>query len=199
MRNHNPLDALLPKTRQGILAALLLRPEKPWYVSELARWMDVTPSSLQRELADLTNAGILKTHRQGRMVYYQANAELPIFPELKGMLMKTAGLVDVIAEALTPLKTKIKVAFVYGSIASGQEEPESDVDLLIVGMLKSVELVLPLRKASSTLQREVNPVLYSPNEFTKKQMSKDHFVSSVLEKPKLFVMGSADELANSLS
>ena len=75
MRNTKPLDALLPKTRQGILAALLVQPEKTWYVSELARRMGVPSSSLQRELLDLTTAGILKTHRQGRMVYFQANAD----------------------------------------------------------------------------------------------------------------------------
>jgi len=67
MRNMHPLDALLPKTRQGILAATLVHPEKAWYVSELARRMGVPSSSLQRELQDLTSAGILKSHRQGRM------------------------------------------------------------------------------------------------------------------------------------
>ena len=199
MRQVSPLDALLPKTRQGILAALLLRPEKPWYVSELARWMHVPSSSLQRELADLTSAGILKTYRQGRMAYYQANTELPIFPELKSLLIKTAGLVNVLAEALSSLGPKIKVAFVYGSIASGREEPDSDIDLFIVGTLKSIELALPIRKASATLHREVTPMLYSPSEFVKKQMSKDHFVTRVLEKPKLIVIGSADDLAGPAS
>ena len=189
MHQSGPLDALMPKTRQGVLAALFLRPEKAWYVSELARWMNVSPSSLQRELADLTSAGILKIHRQGRMVYYQANTQLPIFPELKGLLIKTAGLINVLAEALGPLESKIQVAFVYGSIASGREEPDSDIDLLIVGTLKSVELALPLRKANATLHRQVNPMLYSPIEFTKKHMSKDHFLSGVLSKPKLIVMG----------
>src|SRR5436853_7800332 len=117
MRNVNPLDALLPKTRQGILAAMLVRPEKTWYVSELARRMRVPPSSLQRELQGLAEAGILKTHKQGRMVYYQANTESPVFSDLRGLLVKTAGLVDVLADALKPLAGKLRLAFVYGSIA----------------------------------------------------------------------------------
>ena len=104
MRNIHSLDALLPKTRQGILAAMLVQPGRAWYVSELARRMKVPSSSLQRELQDLTQAGILKSHRQGRMAYYQANADSPLFPDLRGLLLKTAGLVDVLAEAMKPLE-----------------------------------------------------------------------------------------------
>src|SRR5271169_4999673 len=118
MRKKRSLDALLPKTRQGILAATLVQPKKAWYVSELARRMGVPSSSLQRELQDLTAVGILKTHRQGRMAYYQANADSPFFPELRGLLLKTAGLVDVLVDALKPLGAKLHLVFVYGSIAS---------------------------------------------------------------------------------
>jgi DNA-binding transcriptional ArsR family regulator len=107
MRKMRTLDALLPKTRQGTLGATLVQLEKAWYVSELARRMGVPASSLQRELHDLSEAGILKTHRQGRMVYYQANRDSPIFPDLRGLLLKTAGLVDVLAQALRPVATKI--------------------------------------------------------------------------------------------
>ena len=104
----------MPRTRQGILAALLVQPDRPWYVSELARRMGVTPSSLQRELEALTDAGILKSHRQGRMAYYQSNVDSPLYPDLRGLLLKTAGLTDVLADALRPLAGKVQVAFVYG-------------------------------------------------------------------------------------
>ena len=103
MRNLRILDALLPKTRQGILEAKLVQTEKSWYISEMERRMGVPSSSLQRELHDLTEAGILKSHRQGHMVYYQANADSPVFSDLRGLLFKTAGLVDVLANALKPL------------------------------------------------------------------------------------------------
>ena len=110
MRNIRALDALLPKTRQGILAATHIRPDKAWYASELARRMGVPSSSLQRELHDLTAAGILKAHRQGRMAYYQANPESPVFTDLRGLLLKTAGLVDVLADALKPLAKKLRLS-----------------------------------------------------------------------------------------
>ena len=194
MRNTSSLDALLPKTRQGILAATLVQPEKAWYVSELARRMEVPPSSLQRELQDLTDAGILKSHRQGRMVYYQANQDSPLYSDLRGLLLKTTGLVDVLADALTPLASKLLLAFVYGSIASGEERSDSDIDLLVVGTATPAALAVPLRHAREILGREINPTVYSPAEFAKKRAAKDHFLTRVLAKPKLLVLGSEDEL-----
>lgn len=195
MRYLSSLDALLPKTRQGILAAVLVRPDKAWYASELARRMGVTPSSLQRELRDLTGAGILKSHRQGRMAYYQANRESPLFEDLRGLLLKTAGLVDVLADALKPMAAKITWAFVYGSIASGHEQNDSDLDLMIIGRISPADVPLPLRRARELLGREINPTVYAPAEFAKKLAVKDRFLAQVLAKPKLHVLGSEDELA----
>jgi DNA-binding transcriptional ArsR family regulator len=194
MRNVRSLDALLPKTRQGILAAMLVQPEKAWYVSELARRMSVPSSSLQRELQDLTEAGILKGHRQGRMAYYQANADSPLFADLRGLMLKTAGLVDVLAEALKPLTAKLRVVFVYGSIASSKEQSDSDIDLMVVGSVAPAELALPLRHARELLGRDINPTSYTLAEFNKKRAAKDHFLTRVLDKPKLFVIGSKNEL-----
>ena len=194
MRNIRTLDALLPKTRQGILAATLVQPEKAWYVSELARRMGVPASSLQRELHDLSEVGILKTHRQGRMVYYQANTDSPVFPDLRGLLLKTAGLVDVLAEAVKPLAARLRTAFVYGSIAAGNEQSDSDIDLMIVGQVSPTELALPLRRARELLGREINPTVYTPAEFDKKRAANDPFLKQVLDKPRLFVLGNKDEL-----
>jgi predicted nucleotidyltransferase len=194
MRNLRPLDALLPKTRQGILAATLVQPEKAWYVSELARRMGVPASSLQRELHDLSEVGILKTHRQGRMVYYQANMDSPVFADLRGLLFKTAGFVDVLAHALKPLAARLRTAFVYGSIAAGNELSDSDIDLMVVGQVSPPDLALPLRRARELLGREINPTVYTPGEFARKRTANDHFLKQVLDKPKLFVLGNEDEL-----
>src|ERR1035438_3231984 len=140
MRKFRTLDALLPKTRQGILAATLVQPEKAWYVSELARGLGVPAASLQREFHDLSEVGILKTHRQGRMVYYQANTDSPVFSDLRGLLFKTAGFVDVLAQALKPLAARLRTAFVYGSIAAGSEQSDSDIDLMVVGQVSPKDL-----------------------------------------------------------
>ena len=194
MRNVRTLDALLPKTRQGILAATLVQPEKAWYVAELARRLGVPSSSLQRELRDLSEAGILTIHRQGRMVYYQANRDSPVFADLRGLLLKTAGLVDVLAQALKPLAAKLQMAFVYGSIAVGTEESDSDIDLMVVGQVSPPDLALPLRRAREMLGREINPTVYSPAEFDRKRKASDPFLRQVLDKPRLVVLGNKDEL-----
>jgi DNA-binding transcriptional ArsR family regulator len=194
MRNIRSLDALLPKTRQGILAATLVQPEKAWFVSELARRLGVPSSSLQRELHDLTEARILKTHRQGRMAYYQANVDSPLFSDLRGLFLKTAGLADVLVDALEPLASKLRVVFVYGSIANGTEQADSDIDLMVVGPVSPMELSLPLRNAHELLGREIKPTVYTAAEFGKKHKAKDHFLTGVLDKPKLFVIGNQDEL-----
>lgn len=173
---------------------MLVRPERAWYVSELARKMKVPSSSLQRELRELTEAGILKSHRQGRMAYFQANAESPLFPDLRGLLLKTAGLVDVLADVLKPLAGNLRVAFVYGSIANGEEQSDSDIDLMVVGTVSPMELSKPLRNARELLGREVNPTLYGSAEFEKKRLARNHFLTQVLDKPKLFVIGNSNDL-----
>ncbi len=194
MRKYSALDALLPKTRQGILAATFVQPEKAWYVSELARRLGVPASSLQRELYGLTEAGILRMHRQGRMVYYQANMDSPIFPDLRGLLLKTAGLVDVLAHALGPLAASLRTAFVYGSMAAGNEQSDSDIDLMVVGRISPKELALPLRRARELLGREINPTVYTSAEFDKKRSANHPFLKQVLDNPRLFVLGNNNEL-----
>jgi predicted nucleotidyltransferase len=166
-----------------------VQPEKAWYASELAHRLRVPSSSLQRELHDLSEAGILSTHRQGRMVYYQANRDSPVFPDLRGLLLKTAGLVDVLAQALKPIAAKVVTAFVYGSIAAGQEESDSDIDLMVVGQASPPDLALPLRRACEMLGREINPTVYTSAEFEQKRAANDPFLKQVLEQPRLLVLG----------
>jgi DNA-binding transcriptional ArsR family regulator len=194
MRTTRVLDVLMPRTRQHVLGALLLRPDKGWFGRELARHLGLQPSSLQRELAALTEAGILKQRREGRQVYYQADPDCPILRELQGLLLKTAGLVDVLRESLKPLARGIACAFVYGSVARAEELSDSDVDLFLVGEVKPSALSNGLEQASQRLARTVNPTVMDSREFARCAQAKDRFVLSVLERPKLFVVGSSREL-----
>src|SRR5271166_3024289 len=129
MRKTNPLDALFPKTRQALLATLFRDAKREWYLSELARHLHVPPSSFQRELERLIAAGILRRRKDGNRTYYSAQIESPIFGDLHGIFLKTAGLKDVLASCLEPFRDRIDVAFVYGSIARHEEGPTSDIDL----------------------------------------------------------------------
>jgi predicted nucleotidyltransferase len=186
--------SLLAPLQERILALVFIRPDRQWYRSELARALGIPASSLQRPLAALCEAEVLRPRQDGNRLYYQINAENPIFPELRGLLAKTSGLIGVLQDALKTLASKITVAFVYGSIASGEEGANSDVDLLVVGKAGLRELAAPLRDAAMRLGREISPVVFSDAEFATKLESKNHFLRSVLDRPRLFVVGTEDDV-----
>ena len=193
MRKTSITSVLFSNTRQRLLSALLLNPHQPVYAAELANHLGVRPSTLQRDLAKFTEAGILKMSRSGNRAYFLANEECPVFPELRALLIKTSGLVDVLHGELAPLASKIKVAAVYGSIAGGTENSGSDIDLLIIGSVKMIELVPLLEQAARKLRRQINPTLYTPGEFSQKSRT-SHFIQSILGKPLLFVLGMNSDL-----
>jgi DNA-binding transcriptional ArsR family regulator len=195
MRKYRPLDALFPRIRQAILVATVLHPDRWWYLSDLAKHLSVRPSSLQRELATLLEAGILQRRQDGNRVYFQANPDCPFLPELQGLLAKTAGIVDVLRETLAPFAKRIDWAFVYGSVARAEELASSDVDLMIIGAVGLAELTPALRHAEQRLYRSVNPTLYTREEFATKLHAGHHFLKTVLDGEKLFILGDLHELA----
>lgn len=195
MRKTSPLDALFPKTRQAVLATVYMDPTREWYLSDLARHIGVTPSSLQREIVSLVRAGILRRREDGNRVYYSAETESPIFGDLHGLLLRTAGLRDVLAESLEPFRERIAVAFVYGSLARNEEQPSSDIDLMVIGSVGLAELARALKDAEDMLLRPVNPSIYTPEEIAEKLATGHHFLDTVMSKEKLFVLGGKDDLA----
>jgi DNA-binding transcriptional ArsR family regulator len=195
MRRSNLLQALFPKTREAILAATLMEPARSWYLTDLARTLGVSPSSLQRELSSLVVAEILRRTEDGNRTYYQANTESPIFPDLYGLFVKTAGLHDVIRASLDGLENQIDVAFVYGSLARSEERSSSDIDLMVVGQVRLSDLAPRLKVAEARLNRPVNPSVYPREEIAKKLAHGHHFLSTVMAGEKLFIVGTVDELA----
>ncbi len=195
MRNHlRALDSLFPSVRQGVLAATLTRPEKWWYLSELAEFLHTRPSSLQRELFSLEESGILQQRKDGRRTYFKAETRSPIFRELRSIFEKTVGLIPILRIALQPFGEKIAFAFVYGSIARGEERATSDVDFMVIGDIGLAALAPSLRKAEKRLGREVNVTNYSVDEFRKKVADGDHFLTTVLKGSLQFVKGKERDL-----
>jgi predicted nucleotidyltransferase len=195
MRKKSLVSALFPKTRRAVLATTLMHPERWWFLADLARQIGVPPSSLQREMESLVEAGILLRRQEGKQVYFKPDPDCPILGELQGIITKTLGLVDVLRQTLAPFKKAIKLAFVYGSIARCEELSESDVDLMIVGNVGLADLSQAIHKAQERLAREVNPTLCSPQEFAEKLKQGHHFLTTVLAGEKLFILGSKDDLA----
>ena len=194
MRKQRPIDALFSKSTQGLLAATILEPDRWCYLSDLAKQLQVTPSTLQQPLSSLVGAGILKRRKEGNRVYFQADSNCPFLAELQGLMMKTVGLFDVLRDALEPLSAKIESAFVYGSMARSEERSANDVDLMVIGTAGLAELSPLLAKAEEKLRREINATCYTPDELRRKVEAKNHFLTAVLQKEKMFIIGDADDL-----
>lgn len=180
--------------RRRVLGLLLLNPDTAYHVRELARLTGTAAGTLHKELTKLTAGGVLRRQEVGNQVRYSANRDCPVFEELASILRKTSGLVDVLAAALSSVENKIILAFVFGSLARGEQQSKSDVDVMLVGRLGFADAVQLLYPAQATLRREINPVVYSRNEFRRRAADDDAFIREVLSKPKLFIVGNEDEL-----
>ncbi len=180
--------------RQRVLGLLLLNPERSYYVREIARLTDTAAGTLHKELARLAGVGLLVRESVGNQVRYSANRDCPVFEELASILRKTSGLVDVLAQALSPVSNQISLAFVFGSMARGEQQSNSDVDVMLVGNMGFADAVRVLHPVQEALQREINSVVYSLAEFHRRAASDDSFIREVLSKPKLFIVGNEDEL-----
>jgi len=191
---HTIGTALFGKTQRALLRLFFVRPEQSLYLRQIVRTAAIGQGAAQRELARWVEAGLLVRTRRGNQVYYRANAASPVFAELKGLAVKTAGMADVLREALAGLTERIKVAFVHGSLARGAEKAGSDVDVVVVGAVTFSEIAAALRSAQEQLGREVNPTVYTVREFRKKLAAGHHFLTATVSAPKLFLIGGEREL-----
>lgn len=189
------VEVLFGAYRRQILALLLLRSDESFYVREIGRLTGVPAGSLHRELKLLSDAGLLLRSTVGNQVRYQVDRACPIHEELAGIFRKTAGLADVLREALAPIAGRIRLAFIFGSVAQGRERATSDVDVLIVGAVSFAAAVEALGRAGERLRREVNPVVMTAATFAAKLAGKDRFVLRVAREPKIMLLGDAGEFA----
>jgi len=187
-------SVLFGRTRRAILSLLYGHPDESYYLREIVRATGFGVGSVQRELAQLAEAGIIRRTDSGHQVYFRANSDSPIFKDLKNLITKTAGAAEIIREALAPLSDRISIAFLYGSVARGEETRQSDVDVLIVGDISFAEAVKALRGAQESLNREINPSVYPVEEFHSRVIEQHYFIREVLSGPKVFVVGDAHEL-----
>ncbi|MFT4241138.1 MAG: nucleotidyltransferase domain-containing protein [Acidovorax sp.] len=188
------ISLLFPASRQQVLAALLLQPGRSLHLRELARLAGSHAGTLAREVDKLTQAGLLLRSDHGNQSHYSANLQHPLYADLAAIFRKTHGAVPALRTALEPLARQIDLAFVYGSMASGTHTEHSDVDVLLVGTADFVTVVQALYPLHEQLGREVNPVVWAPQELAAKAQAGDAFVRDVLRKPKLWIKGDDHEL-----
>jgi len=195
--NENVLcSGLFGKTRQAVLALLYGQADTSFYTKQVLDAVKTGRGTVQRELKNLTDTGIIIREVQGRQVYYRANEKCPIFNELKSIVRKTFGVADVLRQSLAPKADKVRLAFIFGSVARSADDRRSDIDVIVVGEISFGDVVSLLSPAEEKLGREVNPVVYPIAEFKKKVKEDHHFVKTLLEDEKIFLIGDEDELGS---
>ena len=188
-------DALFSGVQRRLLTLFYGQPDRSYYTNELLRLTATGRGALQRELARLVTSGLVTATTVGNQKHYQANRAAPIFSELRGIVLKTFGLADVLRDTLAPLAERINFAFIFGSVAKGSDTAASDIDVLVVSDdMAYADLFNALSAAEETLGRKINPTLYGAVEFERKVRDDNHFVTRVLVQPKIFLKGTEDDL-----
>lgn len=192
---HNLADTLFTKGQQRVLGLLFGHPDRSFFTNEIIRHGGGGAGAIHRELIALTRAGILAEKCIGNQHHFQANPACPIFDELRGIIRKTFGIAGTLHKALQPFARKIQVAFVYGSIARGEETARSDIDLFIISNdLAYPDLFPALAETENVLARTVNPTIYKPGELERKRDEGNAFANRILTQPKILVTGNESDL-----
>jgi len=188
------LEALFPQTRRMLLISFFRQPDRRFYLREIQRIVQTGRGAVQREVSKLLAAGILRREEEHGRVYYSANPVSPIFADLQAIIDKTAGMSLVLADALETIQ-EIDVAFVFGSVARGEARSDSDVDLAVVGTAQFRVVVSALGEVQMRLGREVNPVVFTPDDIRARIERDEAFVRELMRSPKQFIIGNEDDLA----
>jgi len=183
---------LSSRVRAEIFRLLFGLNEKELHMREMERQAALSLGTIRQDLQKLVKLDLVKARRDGNRLYYRANTDHPLFPEIRNLVLKTAGLVEVIKSALD--REGIEVAFIFGSLARSKERAESDVDLMVIGTIGLRSLSSRLAGVSEQIGREINPHALSIEEFRHRKQNGNHFLSNVLESPKLFIIGSENDL-----
>jgi predicted nucleotidyltransferase len=194
MQNDILPELLGSKLRAKVLGWLFTHTDERFFVRQLTALLGLDSTNLSRELSRLEKMGLLVSTTSGKQKYYQANQKSPIFNELHRLMVKTAGVADILRSAMNPASKQINLAFIFGSVANRTEDRASDIDVMVIGDITFGDVVDLLSSAEKTLGREVNSVVYPVQEFQQKVKSDHHFVKSVLEGEKIFLIGDESEL-----
>jgi DNA-binding transcriptional ArsR family regulator len=185
-------EILSSRVRSEIFRLLFGVSERQLHVREIERRTSLSIATVRQELQKLLRMQLVESQRDGNRLYYRANKGHPLYADIRNIVLKTSGMVDILREVLD--KEGVKIAYVFGSMASNQEGATSDVDLMVIGDVGLRTLSGWLSGVSEQIGREINPHVMNRAEFRKRKQSRDHFITRVLESEKLFIKGSEHDL-----
>src|ERR1039457_6899982 len=190
-----PYTTLFRSVQRCVLGLIFGNPDRSFYANELFRLAGSGTGAAVRELAKLADSGLVTVNKIGNQKHYQANRDAPIFEELRGIVLKTFGMADVLRQGLLPLSSQISVAFVYGSVAKGSDTAKSDIDVMVIGVdLAYPEVYSALMPVEEQLGRKINPSIYSNEDLLQKLKKGNAFLTRIMAQPKIFLIGSERDL-----
>jgi uncharacterized protein len=185
-------EILSSRTRAEIFKLLFGPAEEQLHIREIERRSGLNDRTIRQELTKLLKLDLVIDRKDSNRIYYKANKSNPLYPDIRNLVLKSIGMVDVLREALQD--KRIQIAFVFGSISQGKETADSDVDLFIIGQIGMRAVSTLLSGVAEKIGREINPHVMTRDEFKKRRTSKEHFLTSVINSPKLFIVGTEDDL-----
>lgn len=180
------------RVRAEIFRLLFGLDEKELHLREMERQASLSLGTIRQDLQKLVKLDLVTTRRDGNRLYYRANTEHPLYPDIRKLVLKTSGLIEILKSAID--REGVEVAFVFGSLASSKEKAASDVDLMVIGTVGLRALSSWLSGISEQIGREINPHPMTVEEFRRRKEKGDHFLSNVLESPKLFIIGRENDI-----
>jgi predicted nucleotidyltransferase len=181
------------KIRQDLLALFFTNPSQKYYLRQLERMLGYSAGSIRRELLNFKKDSLFNTAREGNLLYYSLNKNHPLFEEIKSIVSKTVGVEQSLRKILTSIKN-INFAFIYGSFASKSEKAASDIDLMVIGSPDTSHLNEKIAALEKKLKREINPTIYSLDEYRTKKKNKSGFIVELLSNPKIMLTGDENDL-----
>lgn len=191
---NDALSVLFNKTCILLLSLFYNNTEKAFYLREIARKIDMGTGTVQRELSKLTSAGLVVRQARGKQVYYEANTRSHVYNEVRGLVIKTFGMVNIIKKVLDPFSTKIDYVFIYGSQADSTATTDSDIDLMVVGHVDEMELHKAISKAEGKLGKVINYSFFTLKEFRKRKKEEKGFIDRIVSGKKIMLMGDENEI-----
>ena len=186
-------DILSSRVKAEVFRLLFGIDGAPLHLREIERQSGLAVGTVRQELQRLASLGLVEKRADGNRRLYTANRHHPLFPDIRNLVLKTSGLADVLRSVLAP-ERGIRLAFVFGSLARGDEQAHSDIDLMVIGSIGLRALTRRLSGMATTLGRELNPHVFTVDEFVRRKKARDHFLSTVLAERRIFIIGNDHEL-----